>query len=102
MALRVGCIGAGYFAAFHYDAWSRIEGAVPVASVDRDILRAEATGLAAFDDAATMLAEVMPDIVDIITPPPTHFETIRAALAQRPKAIICQKPFCKNAEEAQR
>lgn len=100
MALRVGCIGAGYFAAFHYDAWSRIEGAEPVAAVDRDISRAEATGLAAFDDADMMLGDIRPDIVDIITPPPTHFETIRSALSIRPKAIICQKPFCKDAIEA--
>lgn len=100
MALRVGCIGAGYFAAFHYDAWSRIEGALPVAAVDRDISRAEATGLAAYDDATAMLAEMQPDIVDIITPPPTHLETITAALAHRPKAIICQKPFCIDADEA--
>ncbi len=100
MAYRVGCIGAGYFAAFHYEAWSRIEGAVPVASVDRDLTRAEATGLAAYSDVNAMLAEVRPDIVDIITPPPSHFETIRLALAHRPKAIICQKPFCGGVAEA--
>lgn len=100
MALRVGCIGAGYFAAFHYDAWSRVEGAEPVAAVDRDISRAQATGLAAFDDADMMLGDIRPDIVDIITPPPTHFETIRSALSIRPKAIICQKPFCKDVSEA--
>jgi predicted dehydrogenase len=102
MGLRVGCIGAGYFAAFHYDAWSRIDGAIPVASVDRDPARAEATGLAAFDDIEAMLTEMRPDIVDIITPPPTHFDAITAALALAPKAIICQKPFCQDAGEARR
>lgn len=102
MTLRVGCIGAGYFAAFHYDAWARIEGADPVASVDRDMARAEATGLPAYDSAEAMLEAVQPDIVDIITPPPTHFETIRAALSYRPKAIICQKPFCLDRAEAER
>lgn len=100
MAYRVGCIGAGYFAAFHYEAWARINGAEPVASVDRDISRAEATGLQPFSDATAMLEAQQPDIVDIITPPPTHFETIRLALRHGPCAIICQKPFCQNLREA--
>ncbi len=102
MTLKVGCIGAGYFAAFHYDAWARIDGAEAVAAVDRDVARAEATGLPAFETAEAMLQAVKPDIVDIITPPPTHFDTIRAALEGRPKAIICQKPFCLDRSEAQR
>ncbi len=98
--LKVGCIGAGYFSQFHYDAWARIKGAKPVASVDRDIEKARATGLAAFDDVEAMLAEVRPDIVDIITPPSTHLEIIRQAMLARPKAIVCQKPFCESLEEA--
>ena len=99
-ALRVGCVGAGYFSRFHYDAWRRIEGAQPVASVNRDIAKAQATGLAAFDDLRVMLAEVKPDIVDIITPPVTHLDYIREALQAEPMAIICQKPFCLDLDEA--
>ena len=97
---RVGCVGAGYFSRFHYDAWRRIEGAQPVASANRDITKAQATGLAAFDDLRVMLAEVKPDIVDIITPPVTHLDYIRKALEAEPKAIICQKPFCQDLDEA--
>ncbi len=100
MAFRVGCIGAGYFAAFHYDAWSRMDGATAVAAVDQDIEKAKATGLQAFTSAEEMLEAIRPDIVDIITPPPTHLTTIKLALAHRPKAIICQKPFCLGLEEA--
>lgn len=98
--LKVGCVGAGYFSRFHYDAWARIDGAEPVASVNRDIAKARATGLAAYDDLAAMLAEHRPDIVDIITPPPTHLAFIRQALAAKPKAVICQKPFCRDLDEA--
>ena len=47
-SLKVGCVGAGYFSRFHYDAWARIEGAEPVASVNRNIAGARATGLAAY------------------------------------------------------
>ena len=102
MTLRVGCIGAGYFAAFHYDAWARLDGVDAVAAVDRDLAKAEATGLAAFSSAEEMLENVSPDIVDIITPPPTHFAAIQVALAHKPKAIICQKPFCLDQDEARR
>ena len=98
--LSVGCIGAGYFSQFHYEAWRRIDGALPIASVDRDPEKAEATGLRAYVEIEDMLTAEQPDIVDIITPPPTHFDTISAALAHRPKAIICQKPFCETLEQA--
>ena len=98
--LKVGCVGAGYFSRFHYDSWDRIERAEPVASVNRDITKARATGLSAYDDLDVMLAEVKPDIVDIITPPVTHLDYIRRALEAGPKAIVCQKPFCMDIDEA--
>ena len=99
--IRVACVGTGYFSRFHYDAWSRIDGAELVASVNRDIKGAQATGLPAFDDLDLMLQEVKPDLLDIITPPETHLEYIRTALGRGPlRAIICQKPFCNNREEA--
>ncbi len=99
-ALTIGCVGAGYFSRFHYAAWARIEGAEPIASVNRDIEKARATGLRAFGDLREMLDAVRPDIVDIITPPVTHLAYIKLALQAQPKAIICQKPFCNNIEEA--
>jgi len=54
--LRVACIGAGYFSQFHYDAWARIDGVELVASVDQEIEKAHATGLAGYGDVAAMLA----------------------------------------------
>lgn len=98
--VRVACIGAGYFSRFHYDAWSRIETAQPVASIDRDISKAEATGLAAYGSLRAALVDLKPDLLDIITPPPTHMPTIREAIDGGIRAIICQKPFCNNLEEA--
>ena len=98
--LTVACVGAGYFSQFHYDAWRRIESVTPVAAVDLDHASAAATGLAAYTDPTQMLRECRPDIVDIITPPPTHLAVIRAAIAAGVKAVICQKPFCAGPEEA--
>jgi predicted dehydrogenase len=71
-----------------------------VAAVDADLEKATATGVPAFTDSTQMLEEVKPDIVDIITPPPTHLNMIKAALAISPKAIICQKPFCLDLDQA--
>lgn len=98
---RVGCIGAGYFSQFHLDGWRRCDGADPVAVVDRDLTRAASSGLAAYDDAAQMLAELRPDIVDIVTPPATHLDLIRLALVSGARAVICQKPFCLSVDEAE-
>lgn len=98
--LRVTCIGAGYFSQFHVDAWKRVDGASPVAVVDRDLDKALATGIAAFANPSKMLSVVKPDIVDIITPPPTHLDIIRSAIEAGPKAIICQKPFCEDMAQA--
>ena len=100
--LRVVVAGAGYFGQFHHDAWKRIEGARPVAAMDRDVCRAKATGLPAYGNFDAMLDEARPDIVDIVTPPETHFAYIRRALEARPCAVVCQKPFCANPEEAKK
>ncbi|MEM6905163.1 MAG: Gfo/Idh/MocA family oxidoreductase [Pseudomonadota bacterium] len=95
-------IGAGYFSQFHYGAWSRIEGIELVGAADPDAaaLAAHAPGVPAFGDAGTMLAETHPDIIDIITPPGTHRALLELALTTRPRAIICQKPFCADLTEA--
>lgn len=98
---QVACLGAGYFSRFHYDAWHRIEGAHIVASVDQDIAKAKATDVSAYTTLDDMLTEHSPDIIDIITPPASHLASIRAALEAKPKAIICQKPFCTDLAEAE-
>ena len=97
---RVAVIGAGYFAAFHHDAWRRLPRAQLVGVMDREIEKARATGAPAFADAAQMLRETRPDIVDIATPPDTHLDLIRLALAHEARAIICQKPFCGSLAQA--
>ncbi|MEM9278607.1 MAG: Gfo/Idh/MocA family oxidoreductase, partial [Pseudomonadota bacterium] len=79
--IQTACIGTGYFSQFHYDAWRRIEGVELVASSSLNLDEAKATGLPAFDDAADMLKEASPDLVDIITPPSCHLELIRLCVA---------------------
>ena len=99
--LKVACVGAGYFSQFHYDSWARMERVTLVGSCNRDIEKANATGLPAYSDLDQMLAEQKPDLLDIILPPEVHTRTIRAALAAGMRWIVCQKPFCQTLEEAQ-
>lgn len=99
--MRVAGIGAGYFAAFHYEAWNRIDAVQLVGAADTDLSKAKATGAPAFSSPQEMLAATRPDIIDIITPPSTHLQMIEMALSFRPKGIICQKPFCRDLKEAQ-
>lgn len=100
--IRVACVGAGYFAQFHYDSWRRMPRTQLVGACDLDLARAQATGLPAFDDIGAMLAATQPDLVDIILPPTAQEDAIRTALAQGVAAIICQKPFGPDLPEAER
>jgi len=99
--IQVACVGAGYFSQFHYESWSRMPRAVPVASCNRDIEKAKATGLPAYQDLARMLETERPDLLDIILPPIAQADAIRTALRCGLKWIICQKPFCRSLDEAE-
>ena len=101
--LRVACLGAGYFARFHHDAWRRIANAQLQAIADRNKAKAEQSikgteqAYASLDD---MIAGEKIDLLDIATPPESHADAINYALSQGIKTIICQKPFCANLAEA--
>ncbi|WP_353474933.1 Gfo/Idh/MocA family oxidoreductase [Salipiger sp. H15] len=99
-ALRVACLGAGYFSRFHAESWRRIEGVDLVGHCDIDAARAASLGAPPFTGLGRMLGEARPDLLDIITPPPTHAGAIRTALAHGIRHIICQKPFCRDLAEA--
>ena len=103
-ALRVACIGAGYFSRFQYEAWARMPDVALVAMANRSAGKAAelaaAHGIGAvYADPFEMIAAGGIDLLDIITPPETHLALIRAAAAAG-LHIICQKPFCANLAEA--
>ncbi len=100
LPIRVVCVGAGYFSRFHYEAWHRLDGARPVAAVDADQERAAATGLNTYATLTAAIEAERPDLVDIVTPPPSHLALIREAIDGGVRAIICQKPFCRDLGEA--
>jgi predicted dehydrogenase len=102
--LKGVAVGAGYFSEFHYDAWSRIEGARLTALCDADITKARAAGKrhgipGVYGDVAQMLDAEQPDFIDIITPPATHIAIVMEA-ARRGTAVLCQKPLAPTLGEA--
>ena len=102
--IRVACTGAGYFSLFQYDAWQRLPDATLVGIYNRTLSKAEGVadrfgGFPAYDDVERMLDETKPDLVDIITPPETHLDMIKAC-ARRGMAMICQKPFTTSLQTA--
>jgi len=105
MTIRVAAIGTGYFSQYHYDAWSRIPGVMLEAVCTRRNeakLRevAQRYGVRrTYLDAARMLDEVKPDLVDIITTPESHQEFVTLA-AQRGIPAICQKPLAPSLDAA--
>ncbi|MGI9483578.1 MAG: Gfo/Idh/MocA family protein [Hyphomicrobiales bacterium] len=104
-SLRVAAAGTGFFSQFHFDAWLRLPvDVVGVCDLDEaraGVVAGQFDGAGVFTDFEAMLDETSPDIVDIITPPPTHYAFVSAA-ARRGITAICQKPFCNSLEEAEK
>ncbi|MEO0484547.1 MAG: Gfo/Idh/MocA family oxidoreductase [Pseudomonadota bacterium] len=99
--LRVLTVGAGYFAAFHHEAWQRHPETTLAAVADPDLDRARAVGCAAYASLTDALAAERFDIIDIASPPPSHNALVRQALAAAPRAVICQKPFATSIAEGE-
>jgi predicted dehydrogenase len=104
--LRGVGIGAGYFAQFQYEAWSRIPEVEIVAVCDQVEEKARAVqsrfGITnCFTSWTEMLDRERPDFVDIITPPATH-EAMCEAASRRGIHMICQKPLAPTMVEAER
>lgn len=104
--IKIVCIGAGYFAPFHVEAWRRIPEVALLAICDMDQDKAQALATQyrvpyVYSDVKKMLEDLQPDVVDIITPPSTHLELCQLAV-ERGAHVICQKPLAPTLEEAQK
>lgn len=99
-------IGAGYFAPFQYEAWTRIPEVEIAAIYNRTEDRARAIMAQYrvpryYANWREMLAAERPDFVDIITPPDTH-EEMCAYAAELGVHVICQKPLAPTLTASQR
>lgn len=105
---RVAIVGGGGIARNHVRALrdEAVRERTPVdlvAVVDIDLDRAGAFAEAheivgAYDDLATMLAEVKPDLVHLCTPPGGHGEQSIACL-NAGASVLCEKPPCLSLAE---
>jgi predicted dehydrogenase len=99
--LKVAGVGAGYFSQFHLQGWRAIREVELAAWCDRD--PAKLKGFSdgkAYSRVSHMLEREKPDLLDIVTPPETHLELVRAA-AERGVPVICQKPLAPTYAEAE-
>ncbi len=83
--LRIALLGGGKMAAQHAAAIRHCEAAELVAVVDPGVAEQElkqrfGESVACFTDAVTMLAQVRPDVVHVVTPPHTHAALARLCL----------------------
>ncbi|MFK7933137.1 MAG: Gfo/Idh/MocA family protein [Saprospiraceae bacterium] len=104
--IRIACVGAGYFAQFHVEAWQRIPEVELVAICDQQLHKAIALAdkfqvEKVYSDFAELLQQEHLDVVDIITPPATHYQLCLQA-AQKGITVICQKPVAPTLEAAKR
>ena len=101
--LRVAVAGAGYFARFHHEAWSRLPGVDLAGICDLDAAKAaaaaEAVGSQSYSDLTAMLDDGQIDLLDIATPPDTHLALVSEAV-RRGLPVICQKPLAPTTAEA--
>ncbi|MBM3835551.1 MAG: Gfo/Idh/MocA family oxidoreductase [Verrucomicrobia bacterium] len=102
--LKGAMIGAGYFAGFQAEGWSRIPGARIVAVADSIPGRAKEFAERwkiprAYLDAQEMLANEKPDFIDIATRPESHLQLTSLAAAMGAH-VICQKPMAPTWEES--
>ncbi|MEM6804405.1 MAG: Gfo/Idh/MocA family oxidoreductase [Bacteroidota bacterium] len=102
--LRIVCVGAGYFAQFHLEAWQRLREVEMLAICDQDIQKASTLAKhfeidRVYTDYREMIEKEKPDAIDIITPPQSHLE-ICAFAASKGLDIICQKPLAPTYKEA--
>ncbi len=95
--MKILCIGAGYFAQFHLDAWQRLSQVHEIALCDTHESKASALSkryriASYYTDLQTALDQFQPDAIDIITPPSSHL-SILESIVHLGRPIICQKPL---------
>lgn len=100
---KVALIGCGFFASNHLNAWNELSGADLVAVCDLDERKASDAAEqfavpAMFTDAAQMIAQVTPDLVDIVTTMASHRKLVELCAASRIPVIV-QKPFGPTLED---
>jgi predicted dehydrogenase/nucleoside-diphosphate-sugar epimerase len=102
--LRVAIIGCGRMGLHHVKAIGVVEGSelVAVADPQADVAAVQGVlpaGTKIYTDPTTMLREVKPDVVHVVTPPETHVDLARLAL-EHGVHVYVEKPFALSGDAA--
>ncbi len=99
--MKIGIIGFGGMAGWHFSHYGVIEGVEYTAAYDIDPARVEEAarqGLAAFDDLDAFLGSGLFDTVLVSTPNDVHCVLACAAM-RAGKNVLCEKPVAMNTAE---
>jgi predicted dehydrogenase len=102
--IKVGIVGAGFVAAFHIEALSRL-GNVEVTAISDHVKElAQNVGLKygiskTFDDFDKMLNDEEIEAIHICTPNYLHYEMVKKVI-EHGKHVVCEKPLAMNSVEA--
>ncbi len=104
MTLRVAIVGCGQSAENHAAEIKKLVGARLVGVCDCEPLMAEQFSIrhgvgAWYSDVRQLLREQNPDVVHIATPPQSHLEIARLAIAAECHVFV-EKPLAENAQQA--
>ena len=102
--LKVAVLGCGFFATNHINSWKNFKDIDLVAVCDLDEKRAInashlANGTPYYTNAELMLQSTKPDVVDIVTTAPSHYNLAKLAASLNISAII-QKPLAPSFKES--
>jgi len=105
MALGIGLVGCGSFAAYHLEAFvrndevDRVFAADPNEDARESLYRRFGIIKRTAADYQEVVADDEVDVVDILTPHDSHREIAVAAL-RAGKDVVCEKPIARTLEEA--
>jgi predicted dehydrogenase len=102
--IRVGVVGAGFWARYQIAAWRELPGVKVVGVFNRTVEKAKRLGQefgieGVYGDVEQMLDDEKLDVVDVITDVDTHSKYTRLA-AERRVTVICQKPMGNSLSDA--
>jgi predicted dehydrogenase len=102
--LRIAVVGCGFWSRFQVPAWQELSDVDCIAVCDLDQVKAQQTAGAfgirqSYSDAAEMIREQRPDVLDVVTSPASHRQMVELAAATR-TPVICQKPMAGDFAEA--
>ena len=103
---RAAIIGCGAIAAEHLKFLGssplvKLAGVCDVSSAAADFARVRFGAEAAFVDSSTMLTEVKPEVVHVLTPPHSHSAVVIACL-DAGCHVVCEKPLTGSASETEK